>query len=148
MNLAQSGLEQSNRFGRENCFIELGPRLSQNGPFYTTPFYATTNFTLYLLKRKKHISHLYAFRKEQHIKNHFQYHCHNTESILNQYLLQEYKYNDFFRRNDILLLNVVRFFFLNIFNLANIYLSSRIGLAANSNFKSLLTTFHISLYFS
>ena len=30
-----------------------------------------------LLKRKKHINHLYAFRKEQHIKNHFHYHWHN-----------------------------------------------------------------------
>ena len=48
----------------------------------------------------------------------------------------------------LLLLNVVRFFFLNIFNLANIYLSSRIGLAVNFNFKRLLTTFHISSYFS
>ena len=46
----------------------------------------------------------------------------------------------------LLLLNVVGFFFLNIFDLANIYLSSRIGLAVNSNFKSLLTTLHISLY--
>ena len=45
-------LERSTRFGQENYLIELGPRLFQNGPFYTTPFYATTHFTLYLLKRK------------------------------------------------------------------------------------------------
>ena len=68
--------------------------------------------------------------------------------ILNQYLSLEYKCNDFFYLGTILLLNVVRFFFLNIFNLANIYLSFLIGLAANFNFKSPLTTFHISLYFS
>ena len=37
---------------------------------------------------------------------------------------------------------------LNIFNLANIYLSSRIGLAVNFNFKSPLTTFHIQLHSS
>ena len=31
----------------------------------------------YLLKRKKYINHLYAFRKEQYIKNYFHYQCHN-----------------------------------------------------------------------
>ena len=36
LNLAQSGPERSTRFGRENYFIELGPSVSQNGPFYTT----------------------------------------------------------------------------------------------------------------
>ena len=54
---SESGWERSPdwsaRFGRENYLIELGPWLSQNGPFYTTPFYTTTRFTLYLLKRKK-----------------------------------------------------------------------------------------------
>ena len=68
--------------------------------------------------------------------------------ILNQYLLQEYRCNVFFSIGTILLLNVVRFFFPKIFNLANIYLSFLIGLAANFNFKRLLTTFHISSYFS
>ena len=67
--------------------------------------------------------------------------------ILNQYLLKEYKYNDFFPFFTSSV-NVARFIFLNIFNLVNIYLSSRVGLAVNFNFKSFLTTFHISLYFS
>ena len=47
----------------------------------------------------------------------------------------------------ILLVNVVLFIPLNIFNLAIIYLSSRIGLTANFSFESFLTTSHISLYF-
>ena len=54
----------------------------------------------------------------------------------------------FFSIGTILLLNVVRFSFLNIFNLVNIYLLFLTGLAANFNFKRLLTTFHISSYFS
>ena len=47
----------------------------------------------------------------------------------------------------ILLVNVVLFIPLNIFNLAIIYLSSRIGLTVNFSFESFLTTSHISLYF-
>ena len=47
-----------------------------------------------------------------------------------------------------LLLNVVLFIPLNIFNLAIIYLSSRTGPTANFSFKSFLTSSHISLYFS
>ena len=48
----------------------------------------------------------------------------------------------------ILLVDVVLFIPLNIFNLAIIYLSSRIGLTVNFSFKSFLTTSYISLYFS
>ena len=33
----------------------------------------------YLLKCKNHINHLYAFRKEQYINNHFHHHCHNHD---------------------------------------------------------------------
>ena len=47
----------------------------------------------------------------------------------------------------ILLVNVVLFIPLNIFSLAIIYLSSRIGLTVKFSFKSFLTTSHISLYF-
>ena len=47
-----------------------------------------------------------------------------------------------------LIVNVVLFIPLNIFNLAIIYLSLRTGLTKNFSFKSFLTTFHISLYFS
>ena len=36
MNLAQSGPERSTRFGQGNYFIQLGSRVSQKGPFYTT----------------------------------------------------------------------------------------------------------------
>ena len=48
----------------------------------------------------------------------------------------------------ILLVNVVLFISLNFFNLAIIYLSSRIGLTVNFSFKSFQTTSHISLHFS
>ena len=48
----------------------------------------------------------------------------------------------------ILLVDVVLFIPLNIFNLAIIYLSSRIGLTVNFSFKSFLTISYISLYFS
>ena len=48
----------------------------------------------------------------------------------------------------ILLVNVVVFIPLNIFNLAIIYLSSQIGLTVNFIFKSFLTTSHISFYLS
>ena len=47
-----------------------------------------------------------------------------------------------------LLVNVVLFVPLNIFNLAIIYLSLRTGLTKKFSFKSFLTTFYISLYYS
>ena len=68
--------------------------------------------------------------------------------ILNRYLLQEYKYNDFFSTGITLSVNVVLFILLNIFNLDIIYLLSQTGLTKNFSFKSFLIASHISLYFS
>ena len=55
-------------FSRENCFIEFGS-LVQSFP--------DDPILHYSLKCKKNINHLYAFRKEQYIKNYFHYHYHN-----------------------------------------------------------------------
>ena len=44
--------------------------------------------------------------------------------------------------------NVVLLILLTIFDLATIYLSYRTGLTVKFTFKSFLTTYHISLYFS
>ena len=55
--------------------LSLGPDFPRTVHF--TPLHFTLLHALYLLKRKKHINYLYAFRKEQYIKNHFHYHCHN-----------------------------------------------------------------------
>ena len=49
---------------------------------------------------------------------------------------------------NLLLVNVVLFILLNIFNLAAKYISSRTGLTVKSIFKKFLITSHISLYFS
>ena len=73
--LAQSGLDDPIGFDQERERFCL---LSLIQSFPDDPILHTICFTLYLLKRKKkHINHLYAFRKEQYIKNHFHYHCHN-----------------------------------------------------------------------
>ena len=68
--------------------------------------------------------------------------------ILNQYLWQEYKYNDFFSIGTTLSVNVVLFFLLNIFNLDIIYLLSRTGLTKNFSFKSFqpLPIFHYTFH--
>ena len=41
--------------------------------------------TLYLLKRKKNINHLYAFRKEQHIKNNYR-NCYDYQDVIKSFL--------------------------------------------------------------
>ena len=62
---------------KEIILLSLGPGFPRTVHFTLLHFYTTTCSTLYLLKHKKNINHLYAFRKEQYIKNHFHYHCHN-----------------------------------------------------------------------
>ena len=61
----------------EIILLSLGPGFPRTAHFTLFHFYTTTCSTLYLLKRKKNINHLYAFRKEQYIKNRSHYHCHN-----------------------------------------------------------------------
>ena len=71
--LAQSGLDDPIGFDREKlCLLSL----IQSFPDDPILHYYMLYFIL-IKTQKKHINYLYAFRKEQYIKNHFHYHCHN-----------------------------------------------------------------------
>ena len=74
MSLAQSGLDDPIGFwSRKLCLLSL----VQSFPDDPILHYYMLYFILIKTQKIPHINHLYAFRKEQDIKNHFHYHCHN-----------------------------------------------------------------------